>query len=359
MEILKQTGALASDDLASEKTALAAQKSNACTCSTGSVCCEAGFLQNILGGSDYARDLAVDFVTAIDQKYMLNGRWTRAYWINPGYEWTPTQTSGKSIFTVSQKVYMFALVTLDENLGGRRRMLLQSDPTQNTGSGPGAAQLEFTIDRKSIMANAFDVPVTKIAQYTVQMELTYDEACMPDQQLVTSLRTTFRDYLTDTASDYQDVQVLAFSKRLNDGLKCGDRRRTIKGRQLLSYSAEATVEMMIVFAKEGTPTFNTAMFKNMPGILNVQTREDDNAVVREDANYINRDNKDNKDSDSSGPNIGVIVGAVVGAVAGVLCLGGAALYFMSNRGDEVDIANAHAIQTVDMADLKAQLQGEV
>ena len=355
MEILRQQGSLATDDLNDEKTALAAQKSNSCTCANGNSCCEAGFLQNILGESKYARDLAVDFVSAIDQKYSLNGRWTRAYWINPGYEWTPTQTRGTSIFSVSQKLYMFALVTLDENLvGGRRRMLLQSDPTQNTGSGPGAAQLEFQVDRRSIMAKAFDVPVDKVAQYNVKMELTAEEACMPDEMLAKSLRTTFDDYLKGAASDYETVQVLGFSKKLNDGFEC--KRRTLKARHLLSsYSAEATVQMMVVFKKGGKATFNPAAFKEMAGIIDVETVG--TSSVNENNDYTPSYNM--KEDSSSSSNMGAIVGGVVGGVAGLLLLGGAAWYFMSSREQEEDIANAHAINAVNMADLKAQLQNEV
>lgn len=46
------------------------------------------------------------------------------YWINPGYELTSTQTADKSCFSVSQKIHLFALISLDENWPVRRRMLL-------------------------------------------------------------------------------------------------------------------------------------------------------------------------------------------------------------------------------------------
>eukprot|EP00961_Rhodomonas_salina_P139397 1875799-Rhodomonas_salina.4 len=105
-----------------------------------------------------------------------------AYWINPGYEWTPTQTAGKSIFSVSQKVYLFALITLDENIS-RRRMLLSTDvnPTKDTGSGVGGAQVLFPVARTSIMAQAFDVPDDRVVLFNVEMQLTPDEACLSDQ----------------------------------------------------------------------------------------------------------------------------------------------------------------------------------
>merc|ERR1711966_508253 len=74
------------------------------------------FFTSFLGNSDYAKDLADGHTQAIFSTYALNGRYRRAYMINPGYEWTPTQTGGASIFSVSQKLFMFALITLDEGV---------------------------------------------------------------------------------------------------------------------------------------------------------------------------------------------------------------------------------------------------
>eukprot|EP00961_Rhodomonas_salina_P145746 1962101-Rhodomonas_salina.1 len=59
---------------------------------------ESKFFTSIFGNSDYAKQLAVDFANVVANQYELNGRFRRAYWINPGYEWTPTQTGGNSIF---------------------------------------------------------------------------------------------------------------------------------------------------------------------------------------------------------------------------------------------------------------------
>eukprot|EP00961_Rhodomonas_salina_P195073 2633713-Rhodomonas_salina.1 len=44
---------------------------------------EAAFLARVLGDSVYTRGLAPDFVRAINTRYQLNGRYRRAYWINP------------------------------------------------------------------------------------------------------------------------------------------------------------------------------------------------------------------------------------------------------------------------------------
>eukprot|EP00961_Rhodomonas_salina_P139396 1875799-Rhodomonas_salina.3 len=86
MELLAQTDDLVSDSLTNEIAALEAQKLSTpeCTCSAGDdtatpadECCEAGFMQMILGENSYARDLGVDYVQAIHEAYELNGRYTR------------------------------------------------------------------------------------------------------------------------------------------------------------------------------------------------------------------------------------------------------------------------------------------
>lgn len=99
------------------------------------------FMQTIMGESDYAHDLGLNFSLVVAKSYALNDRYMRAWWINPGYEWTPTQvcpacvffassvlqaarerwltafacvfqTDGQSIFTISQKIILFALINL-------------------------------------------------------------------------------------------------------------------------------------------------------------------------------------------------------------------------------------------------------
>jgi len=347
MEILAQQGQLvAPDDLTDEKTALAAQKSGSCTC-TGSSCCEAGFLENILGSGDYTRNLAVDFVMAIDQKYSLNGRWTRAYWINPGYEWTAMQTNGKSIFSVSQKVYLFALITLDENIGTRRRMLLQSGTGRDTGTGQTAAKLDFVnVDRKSIMAIAFGVPAENIAQLSVETRLTAQEACLSNSELQNKLRGTFSDFMTTAASAHETVQVLGFTKSMND-FEC--KRRTVKGRHLLAFSdATAIVQLMVVFSNTEPPTYNLDALRNMPGIIDVQPVGSSVVQNKKDVVFI----PDSKDEGGSS-NTAALVGGVVGGVCGLLFLAAGAWYFMKSRSGEPDIVTA---ESYNLADLKHQLQ---
>lgn len=57
----------------------------------GSACCDSSvtsdesmFFTTIFGANDYAKQLAVNFAAAVADKYELNQRFRRAYWINPG-----------------------------------------------------------------------------------------------------------------------------------------------------------------------------------------------------------------------------------------------------------------------------------
>eukprot|EP00961_Rhodomonas_salina_P180725 2439232-Rhodomonas_salina.1 len=312
-------------------------------------------MQMILGENDYARDLAVGYVNAIHGSYGLNGRYIRAYWINPGYEWTPTQTAGKSIFSVSQKVYLFALITLDENIS-RRRMLLATDvdPTKDTGSGAGAAQLSFPVSRTSIMAQAFDVPAEKAVVFNVEMQLTTDEACMSDDKFVEAARSTFEDYVDTAASAFHSVQVLGFTRNLN-GVAC---RRALR-KMLAEFSdATAEVQMMIVYKDEAEAVFNDAAFAGMAGINSVTADPSTAANVKVDPTYTNsvpNSSTTPSSSESSSNNTAMIAGIAGGIGGAVLLLAGALLLMRSRRSEE---PMATAVQTIDVRDLKAQLSDD-
>jgi len=360
MEILAQKGGLVSDDVSEEWGALALQVSGAqqeCGCGSEAACCEAGFMQMILGQNDYARALAVDYVKAIAQRYTLNGRYMRAFWINPGYEWTPTQTAGKSIFSVSQKVYLFALVTLDENIA-RRRMLLATDlnPTTDSGSGVGGAQLSFPVARTSIMAQAFDVPVDKAVVFNVEMQMTLAEACMSDLQFVAQARATFEDYLDTAASSFHSVQVLGFSRTLN-GVAC---RRAL--RKLLADFSAATAEVQMMIVYQDKAIFNDKAFAEMPGITSVAVDAGSASNVKVDPTYVNgaganpKSGSDSK-SNSSGSSSTAMIAGIAGGIGGAVLVLIGVLLLMRSRHSEPP--TAMPVQTISLSDLKAQLSEEV
>jgi len=363
MEILKaDTGTMATDDLTAEVSALNGQKNNVCECTSGTSCCEAGFLQMILGENVFARDLAVDFANTIHEQYALNGRYMRAFWINPGYEWTPTQTNGRSIFSVSQKVYLFALITLDENWSSRRRMLLQTsaDPTANTGSGASAAEVSFSVTPQSMLAGAFNVPVDKVASFKVELQLTKAEACMSAKERQEAMTRTVEDFLSTTASTYHSAQVLSVTVDMGSET-CGAARRTIRGLKSDFSSATAEVQMLIVFVDGKDAVFNQAAFSRMPGVVAVEPVAGnrvkiDNTFTTQNSKPIGPGSAEGSGGGGGGSDMGLIIGAVCGAVGAIALVVGAVMYMKRSREMHVEAVTVQAINT---ADLKAQLADEV
>mmetsp|Transcript_15046 Transcript_15046/g.30313 ORF Transcript_15046/g.30313 Transcript_15046/m.30313 type:complete len:1145 (+) Transcript_15046:57-3491(+) len=340
------------------------------TCPSSSTSPEAQFMVSIFGDNTFAKDLAVDYSGVISNEYQLNGRYRRAYWINPGYEWTPTQTGGTPIFSVSQKLYMFALITLDEALTNddgatgaslnlptlsRRRMLLQSTPDQALQDGESslnAEALEFQTTPRSMMAKAFEVPEDRVATFTVTLQLTEEEACMTPTELQTSIRATLDDYLSGSASATRTVQVTAMSVD-KAGVQC--RRRSL--RALLSSFSDATAEvtMMVVFEKGTAATISLEKLKNMAGVNAVEplvvSAKVDTAPV-EGVNF----QPDTSDDDSSS-NIGLIAGAAAGGAVAVIAIAAAVMLFMRRKSSS-DREVISAVQTINVDDLKHQLAND-
>jgi metal-sulfur cluster biosynthetic enzyme len=328
---------------------------------------EADFFVSFLGESTYARGLAVAHIQAIDDRYTLNGRYRRAFMINPGYDWTPTQTGGTAIFSVSQKLFMFALITLDENVASasgnaapdekfiRRRMLLSSvDDGLKAGagspSGLGSANLEFETSPKQMLVSAYDVADWRVATFAVTMQLTEAEACMTENQLIGTVRKNLEDAVMDHATKIQTVQILKATVEKN-GVQC--RRRSLRGLQSFS-AATVTTELAVVFEKgTGDAAIDLKALMARDDItsfesLDVSTRVGTSPTTPPKADY-------NEDSKSS-TNVGLIAGVAGGAGALVVLLVGGFL-FMKSRSETAQPVTA--VQTINVEDLKSQLAGEV
>ena len=63
----------------------------------------------------HAAGVAANFSRLVAQQRRLDHAQSRAFWINPGYEWTPTLQRGRATFQLSQKLLLFGLVGLNEN----------------------------------------------------------------------------------------------------------------------------------------------------------------------------------------------------------------------------------------------------
>merc|ERR1711906_20212 len=348
------------------------------------------FFTSFLGNSDYAKDLADGHTQAIFSTYALNGRYRRAYMINPGYEWTPTQTGGASIFSVSQKLFMFALITLDEGIATspgnaeptssyptiRRRMLLSSvdDALKDGQSGLGGASLTFKTTPETMLATAFDVPVDRVATYTVDMKLTQSEACMEEPQLADSLRGTLKNMVEGAASAHETVQILTM-KVNKAGISC---RRSLRGLKTEFSGATVEVTMAVVFSKGEASEFSISKLEANAGINSVTKLDVSPRIQDADENFVAP--KENDES-SGGTNVALIGGIAGGAGALVLLVGGlifmkirsdtaqTASIFMKIRSDtaqpvtvptiNADMCKVAAVPTINVEDLKSQLAREI
>merc|ERR1711966_622916 len=322
------------------------------------------FFTSFLGNSDYAKDLADGHTQAIFSTYALNGRYRRAYMINPGYEWTPTQTGGASIFSVSQKLFMFALITLDEGVSSedgnaeptssyptiRRRMLLSSvdDALKDGQSGLGGASLTFKTTPETMLATAFDVPVDRVATYTVDMKLTQSEACMEEPQLADSVRGTLKDMVDGAASAHETVQILTM-KVNKAGISC---RRSLRGLKTEFSAATVEVTMAVVFSKGEASAFSISKLEANAGINSVTKLDVSPRIQDADENFVA---PKEIDESSGGTNVALIGGIAGGAGALVLLVGG--FIFMKIRSDTAQPVTA--VPTINVEDLKSQLAGEI
>ena len=79
--------------------------------------------ENLLGVSEFSAATATNFTRMIRDKNDINDRYTKAYFINPGFDWP-----GQSPIALSDKMVAIVAITLDDGRGdvtARRRVLLE------------------------------------------------------------------------------------------------------------------------------------------------------------------------------------------------------------------------------------------
>jgi len=316
------------------------------------------FMQTILGQNDYSKTLGSGFASTIMTKYSINGRYKRAFWINPGYEWTPAQTAGGAKFSLTQKLFFFALVKLDESFGTTsRRRLLQSTAQGKVEvqEGMNSQRLEYESTQATILAQALDYPEGRVTSWSTEMALTALQVCMPRAELAPILRSNMMGLLDKHASTIKDVFVTSLSVNPN-GVQC---RRSLD-RSLLAQSdlsaATATMEAMIVFdLAEETMAIDMESLNADPLIVRPLASTDakgaqivdgipDDGKTDDDKNTIDdkkEEPADEEDDSGSSNNIGPIVGGIVGGLAVFAMIGfGVWKYSKGGSGQEVEVGTA-------------------
>eukprot|EP00961_Rhodomonas_salina_P260067 3514348-Rhodomonas_salina.1 len=231
----------------------------------------AQFMQTIFGASDYAETLGRNFSQVIDNKYKLNGRFQRAYWINPGYEWAPQQTVGVERFLLSQRLIMVALVRLDEAGGATRRMLIDSETQADKrraeegqyGEGISLQDMSFAVSADMLVAMSLNVERTRVTTWSLSMLLTDEQACMRSHELRSAIGAVFAAHLTKAASPAEHIVIS--SARVDRGsVDC------LAGRRALEWysGASGTFETAVVF-QDPMATVNIGVLNRMDGVIEV------------------------------------------------------------------------------------------
>eukprot|EP00961_Rhodomonas_salina_P243559 3291516-Rhodomonas_salina.1 len=117
------------------------------------------------------------------------------------------------------------------------------------------------------MARAYDVPIDRVATFDVEMQLTQQEACLPEAQLQTAILSTLDDYLTgDVISKLETVTITKMSID-KAGVSC-DATAGVSCDATAGVSCDATaiVTVLVVFDKGTTAQVNLERLSAMPGI---------------------------------------------------------------------------------------------
>eukprot|EP00286_Rhodomonas_abbreviata_P024878 CAMPEP_0181303972 /NCGR_PEP_ID=MMETSP1101-20121128/8872_1 /TAXON_ID=46948 /ORGANISM="Rhodomonas abbreviata, Strain Caron Lab Isolate" /LENGTH=1212 /DNA_ID=CAMNT_0023409639 /DNA_START=371 /DNA_END=4009 /DNA_ORIENTATION=- len=322
------------------------------------------FMQSIMGSSDYAFDLGALFAGVLQTQYKLNGRYNRAYWINPGYEWTPTQTNGASKFSISQKLFMFALVSLDEEFSSRRagggaylgtRRALLAGSTEDTGAGVSQSSIGFRTDPKMLVANALDIPLAQVTEWEVSMQLTRTQACMDRLDVRAELRATLERYFREAADQVSNVQIVYAIVDMGSETCVGVRR---SGDDLSD--ATATFETLVAF-DSASATINRKLLASQKGVLKVEATDLPD-TFKEDDNFEPPPEEEEGAEESEGlfGLSSTVVYAIGGALGGLvlLCLAGLARKCLTKKKD-YNPQEAEIVTVMNLRDIKAELQADM
>jgi len=329
----------------------------------------ATFMQSVLGSSEYAADLGRNFSYLVARRYELNGQHNRAFWINPGYEWTPTQTGGQANFFLSQKMVLFALITLEEGFGSSgdqvpptrrrvghrepRRMLMSS--VADSGSSVSSTSVEFSTSPSSMLASAFSVPESMVLTLRVQLSLSEEQACEGPQELHTHLRSTLDEYMQRSASAFETVELLSVVVD-HEGLACHRRRRNRPAppRRVLP-SPSATAEVLVVFAaSDASPYVDLELLATMPDVDSVFPIAVSDAVGTTTPQHHGTDRAQQSGTDASSDSTSnlTLIAAIGGGVGSAFLLA-VGMFVMSRRTQQVE--RVDALRAVQICDLKGEL----
>ena len=227
------------------------------------------FMQELVGGGDYAAALGANFSALLAARYRLavGSKARRAFWISPAVAYAPASAAGRARFALSQRVVVVALVHFVAPGGARRRALLSSAAGQSAGAAAAAAAV-FGSGLGDAMAAQLDLPADRISLWRIGLRLTAEQACMAPGPLAASARAVLLALLASSGAASPVVDVgIASSAVTPGGVVCGRRSDPVAVGEV---AAAGEFEAVIAFrAGPGPAALSAARLLRAPGVLSV------------------------------------------------------------------------------------------
>jgi hypothetical protein len=110
--------------------------------------------RNVLKSTDeFSMELAENMTSLVRSFFGINDRSNKAWFVSPGNNWIVPNTGGaQSNLLLSDKLIMFAVITLNDNAGNiLRRRLMSFSPSSDGASALSTGSIEFHEDREHVM----------------------------------------------------------------------------------------------------------------------------------------------------------------------------------------------------------------
>ena len=93
--------------------------------------------EHMVGVSEFGKDLATNFTNLVRSNFAIDDRITKAWFVNPGYNWATVNTASQSSLQLSDRLLALALITLNNGEGQpvRRRLLTLQGKEVPVGTG--------------------------------------------------------------------------------------------------------------------------------------------------------------------------------------------------------------------------------
>ncbi|EKX33619.1 hypothetical protein GUITHDRAFT_166411 [Guillardia theta CCMP2712] len=159
------------------------------------------FFQTVFGTSEYSRNLGIQYATIVQGKYLLNGRYNRAWWFNPANCYNQTVTWYPS------KVAMISLISLYSPTTSQRRVAFDVQ----LSTGKNSFGLALPVNPAEQAARALGFLKNGAIVYNFRLGLSLEESSMELVKLKQSFQSRLSVGLSELGA-VQEVRILAFHR---------------------------------------------------------------------------------------------------------------------------------------------------